>query len=227
MAIPAELACAVAYLILAANSPSPGVHAKLADKPAAAVNPQSSPQPHSPPPSNSTEVPVHDDSLEDPATHLRLISTLKTAGATFGELEHAATKTSEESAAVRGATLASGAKAMLMKSGKPLDHGGAFVLAVMSAAVKADLGKLKKILGTKDLSMAKIDDVKSLTGCIPGAVPPFGSLFPGVKTIVDQSLIDQGPATNFNSGLRTKSVVNLSTADYLAIEKPQVAHFTV
>lgn len=51
-------------------------------------------------------------------------------------------------------------------------------------------------------------------------MPPFGSLWPGVATVVDNSLILQGPELNFNAGLRTFSVCGLAVKDFLAIEKP-------
>ncbi len=70
--------------------------------------------------------------------------------------------------------------------------------------------------------MASADDVRSVTGCISGAVPPFGSLFPGVVTVVDESLREQGETINFNAGLRTRSVINLAVRDYLDVEKPVV-----
>ena len=57
-------------------------------------------------------------------------------------------------------------------------------------------------------------------------MPPFGSLFPGVQTVMDVSLQAQGPEVNFNAGLRTLSVLGLSVEQYLDIEKPIVAEFT-
>lgn len=197
-----------------------------------------------------------DIDVEDPAGSKRVLELLTKHGAKFRTLEHAPTKTSQESADVRGVALASGAKAMLLKSGKALPHGGLYVLAVLSAEKQADLKKLKSILGTNRLSMAAVEDVKALTGCIPGegglrvlelqqrirrhlimdaitattysagAVPPFGSLFPGTLTIMDVSLQNQGPDINFNAGLRTLSVLGLAVEQYLAIEKPQVAEFS-
>ena len=128
---------------------------------------------------------------------------------------------------MRGATLASGAKAMLLRAARtPLPGGQRFCLAVMSASVKAELGRLKKLLGVKDLSMATEAEVLAVTGCVPGAVPPFGSLFEGVLTVVDASLAAQGATINFNAGLRTESVVGLLVADYVRIENPMAAEFS-
>jgi Ala-tRNA(Pro) deacylase len=72
--------------------------------------------------------------------------------------------------------------------------------------------------------MATEEQVKIITGCLPGAVPPFGSVF-NVETLVDQSLIDQGEKINFNAGLRTYSF-GLFVKDFLEIEKPKILQFT-
>ena len=63
-----------------------------------------------------------------------------------------------------------------------------------------------------------------MAGCVPGAVPPFGSVF-GVSTLVDPSLEKQGEIINFNIGLRSRSV-SMKTKDYLSLEKPTVLSFT-
>lgn len=163
--------------------------------------------------------------VEDPATNARVLALLASHGALFTTLAHPPTRTSEESAAVRGAPLASGAKAMLVKAAKPLAHGGLYVLLVMSAVRTADLKRVRGLLGVARLSLASVDDVRRVTGCIPGAVPPFGSLFPGVRTYMDASLAAQGPVINFNAGLRTHSVLGLPVADYIRIEQPVAADF--
>jgi Ala-tRNA(Pro) deacylase len=101
----------------------------------------------------------------------------------------------------------------------------AFLLCVMSAARKLSWKAIRTLLGTKKIEMASEAEVKALTKCIPGAVPPFGSLF-GVPTYMDKSLSEQGDTINFNAGLRTFSVVNLKVSDFVALEKPTVAEFT-
>ena len=75
------------------------------------------------------------------------------------------------------------------------------------------------------MRFATPEEVHQITGCLPGAVPPFGSIF-GVQTIVDESLQKQGDTINFNCGLRTHSM-RLKVQDYLEIEKPkQISVFT-
>lgn len=159
---------------------------------------------------------------EDETTHRALLALLRRSGASFGEMAHAPTRTSAESAAVRGASLSSGAKALLLRAGKPLSHGSPHVLAVMPASHNLSWERAREVLGAAKLSLAPMTDVAALTGCIPGAVPPFGSLFVGVRTLVDPALLAQGPAINFNSGLRTHSVLRLAVADYLRIESPEI-----
>lgn len=124
---------------------------------------------------------------------------------------------------MRGVPLASGSKAMLLKAGKTLSHGSPYVLAVMSAVRTVDWPKIRALLESPKLSMASIDDVKRITGCIPGAVPPFGSLFPGVRTLIDKSLLEQGPEINFNAGLRTVSVLHLAVDKYVSMETAAAA----
>lgn len=64
--------------------------------------------------------------------------------------------TSEEAATVRGVSLASGAKAMLIKdSGKTLTlEGVPFYLAVMSASTRFSSKQFKKIINCKNIRFA-------------------------------------------------------------------------
>ncbi|KAM3127808.1 hypothetical protein pb186bvf_020087 [Paramecium bursaria] len=133
-------------------------------------------------------------------------------------LTHEPTLTSEESAKVRGVSLDSGAKAMLLINKKQQN----FFLCVMSASKKLSWKKIRQIVGQKQIDLASQEQVMEVTQCLSGAVPPFGSLF-GLQTYCDQSLLDQDKI-NFNAGLRTESV-GMSVKDYLQIEKPIVQQF--
>ena len=95
-----------------------------------------------------------------------------------------------------------------------------FLLCVMAANKKVSWKKVKSVIKTKKINLASEEDVRILTKCLPGAVPPFGSAF-GLKTYLDKFLIEQGETINFNCGLRTHSIC-LSTKDYLDYEKPIV-----
>lgn len=95
----------------------------------------------------------------------------------------------------------------------------------MSASKKFSWKLVKKLLKVKNMRFATPEEVLEVTGCLPGAVPPFGSVF-GISTIVDESLRLQGDTINFNCGLRTHSM-RLKVEDYLGLEKPKlIAVFT-
>lgn len=147
-----------------------------------------------------------------PGAHERVLELLR--GVEFTPTVHAATTTSQDSASVRGERLESGAKAMVLQT----QHGD-LVMCVLSAARSIDYKLVKRHLNVRDVGLAPAHVVFAATGgCLPGAVPPFGSLF-GMKTLVDPSLWEQGPTINFNAGLRTHSV-HMRVGDYLALERP-------
>jgi Ala-tRNA(Pro) deacylase len=147
----------------------------------------------------------------------RLRTLLRSAGVSFQETHHAPVFTSEEAAAVRGASLASGAKALVVKAG---DH---FVLLVIPADRKLESKQARQALGVKELRFANKDELLAVTGLPPGAVPPFGSLF-GLTTYADPALEGQ-PRINFNAGDHTVSF-SMSWQDYLTAERPQVTGLT-
>jgi Ala-tRNA(Pro) deacylase len=147
----------------------------------------------------------------------RIEERLHQAGVPFTVLRHEAVYTSEQAAAVRGTSLASGAKAIVMKGGER------FVLLVLPADRKLDNPTVRKALGSKALRFASREEVEQLTGLAPGSIPPFGSLF-GLPTYCDPALADT-PEINFNAGDHTISV-QMAYGDYTAVEKPALTALT-
>lgn len=143
----------------------------------------------------------------------------------FKVTEHKPVLTCEEAAEVRGVDLASGSKAMLLKdTGKKLAlEGVPFYLAVLSASCKFSSKAFKKIINCKSIRFATPEEVFTTTGCLPGAVPPFGKIF-GIPVWVDRSLSKQ-ENINFNCGLRTHSMA-MTYADYFKVEAPTWHVFT-
>ena len=77
---------------------------------------------------------------------------------------------------------------MLLKdNSKNVSDSALFYLAVMSARKKFSWKLVKKLLKIKNMRFATPEEVFSRTGCLPGAVPPFGSAF-NTPTLVDESL---------------------------------------
>jgi len=171
--------------------------------------------------------PAEAEAEEDPALFRRLLARIESSGAPFRRLSHGPTRTSAESAEVRGVALASGAKAMLLVRGLKGAKAAAaeaageptHFLVVLSAERKLDIKAARKLLG-KTAKFAAAAEVTRVTGAVVGAVPPFGSAFEGgrVQTVVDRSLLRQGPNINFNCGLRTESVCDLPVDAYLTME---------
>ena len=149
--------------------------------------------------------------------HEKLVALLRAEGVDFRQTQHGAVTTSAEAAAVRGAELRSGAKAMLVK-GK-----SGFVLAVLAADRKVDWKLLAPLVGGKGARFANDDELAEATGLTKGAVPPFGVLF-GLRTIYDESLLDV-ETVNFNAGTHTDSIA-MPRADLIRIGGGEVVAFS-
>jgi Ala-tRNA(Pro) deacylase len=147
----------------------------------------------------------------------RLKSKLTDAGVSFTLQEHEPVFTSEQAAAVRGTTLASGAKALILN----LD--GHAALFVLPANRKLDSRRLRAATNTRSLRFATPEEVLALTGLRPGSIPPFGSLF-GLATYCDPAL-GETESINFNAGEHSISM-SLSYADFLAAESPRLLEFS-
>jgi Ala-tRNA(Pro) deacylase len=141
----------------------------------------------------------------------RIDGLLKQNGIAFTVLRHEPVFTSEQAAAVRGTSLASGAKALVVKAGEK------FVLIVLPADRKLDSKKAREAFGVKALRFASKEEVEQLTGLQPGSIPPFGSLF-NLPTYCDPALAENS-SINFNAGDHSISV-QMAHADYVHVEKP-------
>src|SRR5438552_11021947 len=140
----------------------------------------------------------------------RLQESLKQHAVSFTVLRHEPVFTSEQAAAARGTSLASGAKALVVKAGEK------FVLLVLPADRKLDSRKARDTLGVKALRFATKEEVQELTGLQPGSIPPFGSLFQ-LPTYCDPALAENA-SINFNAGDHSISV-QMSYVDYETVEK--------
>ncbi|HMQ14467.1 MAG TPA: YbaK/EbsC family protein [Phycisphaerae bacterium] len=154
--------------------------------------------------------------MTDVLTAIRAM--LTEAGAAFRELHHEPTRTSEESARVRGEPLHVGGKALLVK----VDDD--FRLFVLSAARRFDSAAVKRTLGAKRVRFATAEELLSLTGLVPGSVPPFGRPILPFELYVDESIVENERIA-FNAGTLTDSIV-LSTADYLRVAGARVLRFS-
>ena len=155
--------------------------------------------------------------MSDEASHNmvdRLAEALRRAGIELSLSSHREVRTSAEAAEVRGTSLHSGAKALIVKG----DHG--YVMLVMPADMSLQSSAARRQIDSKRMRFATPEELLELTGLLPGSVPPFGSLF-NLKTICDERLGDN-ERINFNAGSRSQSI-QMSYEDYVAFESPSLA----
>src|SRR5258707_308137 len=155
--------------------------------------------------------------MSTPSIFEKVEEKLRASGVAFTVLRHEPVFTSEQAAAVRGTSLASGAKALVVKAGTQ------FVLLVLPADRKLDSRKAREALKVKALRFASKEEVQSLTGLQPGAHPPFGSLFE-LATYCDPAL-GENASINFNAGDHAISI-QMAYSDYVHVEKPQMISIT-
>ena len=147
------------------------------------------------------------------AVTARLEQWLTAEGARFRALEHAPVFTSEEAAEVRGTPLDSGAKALVMLAADAPVH------VVLPGSRRVDNAKVRAVLGTRTLRFATPEELLTLTGCVPGAVPPFGNLF-GLRVLADEALAAREEIA-FNAGSNTRSII-MPCADFLRLSGARV-----
>ena len=90
-------------------------------------------------------------------------------------------RTAQDAATSLGCNVGAIVKSLLFSAG---DN---FVLCLVSGDQRCSLNKLKKLLDEKDVSMAKPEDVKKITGYTIGGVSPVGHLN-NLKIYIDSSL---------------------------------------
>lgn len=144
----------------------------------------------------------------------RIRTLLTEAGVPFTEKVHSPTRTSEESAAVRGEQLAVGAKALLLKTDE------IFRLFVLPADRKLDSAAIKRELNVKKTRFASPEELLEMTGLTPGAVPPFGSPILPFELFADTGVGKDYDRVAFNAGALTVSII-MSATDWEAVARPR------
>ena len=149
---------------------------------------------------------------------MRIKAHLRAAGVKFRELEHAPTRTSEQSAAARGEDLSVGAKALLLSTD------GRFRLFVLPADRRLDSTAVRRHLGVRRSRFATADELKELTGLVPGAVPPFGEPILPFEIYADESVGVRTDRVAFNAGSLTHSII-MAASDWESVARPSRFRF--
>ena len=155
--------------------------------------------------------------------HYQIIALLNEREIEYLLREHEATPTSEDSARIRGESLSSGAKAIVYKIQNE------FSLFVFAADRKMDPKKIKshfKSLGkrAKKTRFANVEELKEMTGLVPGSVPPFGRPILQFDLYVDPSLLEN-EKISFNAG-SLKHSITMQLEDYIKVSNPEIFDFT-
>lgn len=126
-------------------------------------------------------------------------------GVSYEVIEHTRTLDSTHAAQAAHIPGAQLAKGTLLKD----DQG--FVIAIVPATRKVDLGAIHKRFG-RPLGLATEDELKSLFGdCEPGAVPPLGAAY-GIDSVLDDSLTEESDVY-FEAGDH-RGLVHVSGTDF-------------
>lgn len=100
---------------------------------------------------------------------------------------------------------------------------GRYVMCVLPAPHKVDLGKLKAHLGAKAVELADETQIgKLFPDCELGAEPPFGNLY-DLPTLMDKAL-ERDDHIVLQAGTHSKAI-RMSMADYRRLVRPQVLEF--
>ncbi len=121
---------------------------------------------------------------------------LDETGVRHREVHHGPTRTSEESARARGEDIRVGGKPLLMKIGD------AFRLLVLIAALRVDSAAIRQHLDERKSRFATVDELRELTGLVPGNVPPFDRPILPLDLFVDNS-VTRNERIAFNAGSLT------------------------
>jgi len=140
-----------------------------------------------------------------------ILRILKENSVEYTLLEHEPVYTSEQAAEVRGVSIKTGVKALVLKADKD------FILALVRADKRADLKLIAKQEGVKRVNLARPEEVLKITGCEIGSVPPFGHE-KKLRTYMDREILEEDEV-NFNIGEHTKSV-RMKAKDLLKVLNP-------
>ena len=147
-----------------------------------------------------------------------ILRLLKEGGISYEEMEHPPVKTCEDSLKYRAdyGWNGKGSKNILLHAK------GRFYLVVTIAEKEIKAKRFKKEFNTKNIRFASSEEVKKITECEVGALPPFGYLNKELPIYVDEEIF-QHEYFMFNPALHTKSI-RIKTDDlkkiYRLVDQP-------
>jgi Ala-tRNA(Pro) deacylase len=162
-----------------------------------------------------------EDTVQSTKTEVtdRIEKLLRKSGVVHQIMQHEPVFTSEEAALVRGTRPEEGAKALVVKA-----DDDRFYHVVIAGHLRVDNAKLRQVVGTRRVRFANDEELLRLTGCVRGAVPPFGNLF-GLPVLMDESL-RACEQIAFNAGSNAVSIV-MRRDEFEQIVQPQLCDLSL
>jgi len=149
---------------------------------------------------------------------MRVIEFLDKAGVKYKITKHKSTFTAQHMAAEEHEPGRFVAKPVIVKADDK------YVMCVLAAPYKIDLGALKKQLRAKSAKLAKEEEIgKLFPDCDLGAEPPFGNLY-DLPTVMDKAM-EQHDHIVFQAGSYEKAI-RMSMDDYQKLVAPKVLEFS-
>ena len=149
---------------------------------------------------------------------MRVIEFLDKSAVRYEVTEHPPAFTAQQMAAAAHEPGQYVAKPVVVKAD------GEYMMCVLPACYKIDMGALKSQLGVKSVELAKEKEIgKIFDDCELGAEPPFGNLY-DLRTIMDKTLENDDYIT-FQAGTHEKAI-RISMDDYQKLVEPQVLEFS-
>lgn len=134
---------------------------------------------------------------------------------TFKEITHAVGDTAEAYHKAVGCRYDQQLKCLLIRAKG--ESGKYYAIVVIPANKRLDLSDLKQKINAKELRLANKDELKQVTGCNFGELPPFAKLF-NLTLIMDKDFLNE-QETYLNAGKVDVSFV-VSPTDLQRVEQP-------
>jgi len=149
---------------------------------------------------------------------MRVIKFLDESAVPYDLTDHVPTFTAQQMAAAEHEPGKYVAKPVIVK----VD--GKYMMCVLAACYKIDLGALKSRLGAKSVDLALEKEIGEMfDDCELGAEPPFGNLY-DLPVIMDKAL-EKDDHIIFQAGTHDQAI-RMSMDDYRKLVKPKVLEFS-
>ncbi len=149
---------------------------------------------------------------------MRVIEFLDKSAVRYEVSEHPPAFTAQQMAAVEHEQGKYVAKPVIIKAD------GKYIMCVLAACYKIDLGALKSQLGAKSVELAEEKEIGNIfEDCELGAEPPFGNLY-DLPVVMDKAL-EQDDHITFQAGTHEKAI-RMSMDDYQKLVELKVLEFS-